>query len=104
MTRIRLHLFVLSSPALLIAGDNNAALRLGQGINAYSQRDYQTVVQQLRGVPAQLPKVSDYAVYYLASSELQTGDIDGAVRDLRAYRAQPATPSSPLAGKISLLT
>jgi soluble lytic murein transglycosylase len=95
---------VLALPltALLFSADT-ANLRLGQGINAYNLRDYPATIQQLRGLSTQIPKLSDYIVYHLASSELQTGDIDAAVRDLTAYRAQPA-PSSPLAGKIALLT
>ncbi|MDQ1469403.1 MAG: soluble lytic murein transglycosylase, partial [Bryobacterales bacterium] len=94
--------FALIFPVLVLSAEN-ANLRLGQGINAYNLRDYPTTVQQLRGLQSEIPKLSDYIAYYLASSELQTGDIDGAVRDLKAYRAQPAA-SSPMAGKISLLT
>jgi len=90
-------------PAVLLCADSSAPLRLGQGINAYNQHDYAGTIQHLRGLQPQLPKLSDYVVYHLASSELQTGDIEGAVRDLKAYRAQPVS-SSPLAGKIALLT
>ena len=93
-------------PALLLpaalAATDTAPNRLGQGVNAYNLRDFPGTIQQLRGLQPQIPKLSDYVVFHLASSELQTGDIDGAVRDLTAYRAQPVL-SSPLAGKISLL-
>ena len=40
--------------------------------------------------------------YYLAYSELVTGDVDGAVSLLNTYRANPIE-ASPLGGKISLL-
>ncbi|HVW86827.1 MAG TPA: transglycosylase SLT domain-containing protein [Bryobacteraceae bacterium] len=86
-------------PAVAPAADPGV-IRLGQAINAYNVRDYSSVVEHLRGV--QIPRLSDYVAYHLASSELQTGDIDGAVRDLAVYRAKPIA-SSPLAGKISLL-
>ena len=92
---------IAALPLSAWAGDP-AATRLGQGINSYNVRDFGGVIQQLRGVQQQIPKLSDYVTYYLASSELQTGDIEGAVRDLAAYRASPIG-SSPLAGKISLL-
>ncbi|MES1258029.1 MAG: transglycosylase SLT domain-containing protein [Acidobacteriota bacterium] len=98
---MKLRAFTFLLPALLSAADT-APTRLGQGINAYNVKDYPGAIQQLRGLQTQLPKLTDYVVYHLASSELQTGDIDGAVRDLTAYRGQPA-PASPLAGKISLL-
>jgi soluble lytic murein transglycosylase len=86
--------------AALLAADASEA-RLGQGINAYNLHDYGGTIQHLRGLS--IPKLSDYISYYLGSSELQTGDIDGAVRDLTAYRANPIA-STPLAGKISLTT
>jgi len=89
-------------PAVLSAADT-APTRLGLGINAYQVKDYSGAVQHLRGLQPQLPKLSDYIVYYLASSEQQTGDIDGAVRDLAAYRSGRPGAVSPLAGKISLL-
>ncbi|MDP9171078.1 MAG: hypothetical protein M3N54_10715, partial [Acidobacteriota bacterium] len=78
------------------------ALRLGQGLNAYNVHDFGGAVQYLRGLETQLPKLSDYVVYYRASAELQSGDTEGAVRDLAAYRANPVV-SSPLAGRIALL-
>ncbi|HKD05831.1 MAG TPA: transglycosylase SLT domain-containing protein [Bryobacteraceae bacterium] len=79
-----------------------AETRLGQGINAYNAHDYGAAIQHLRGLASQLPKVSDYVTYHLASAELQIGDVDAAARDLAAYRANPVA-ASPLAGKIALL-
>ena len=76
--------------------------RLGQAINAYNVHDYSGVIQNLRSVDSQVSRLSDYVAYHLASSELQTGDVEGAVRDLTSYRLHPIA-SSPLAGKISLL-
>lgn len=102
MTPCRTFGLALAAASVLLSADS-AALRLGQGINAYNTHDFSAVTQQLRSLSPQLPKLQDYIAYYLASAELQTGDIDGAVRDLKAYRTQPAA-SSPLAGKLALLT
>jgi soluble lytic murein transglycosylase len=90
---------LLPAFAFLAPAAELAESKLGQGINAYNVHDYSTAIQQLRGL--QIPKLNDYIAYYLASSELQTSDFDGAVRDLTAYRKNPSA-SSPLAGKISL--
>jgi soluble lytic murein transglycosylase len=88
--------------AACAAAADLAETRLGQGINAYNAHDYASAVQHLRGLAPQLPRVSDYVTYHLASAELQAGDADAAARDLAAYRANPVD-SSPLAGKIGLL-
>src|SRR5665213_2608819 len=88
--------------AALLGAADLSETRLGQGINAYNIHDYGGAIQHLQGLAPQLPKLSDYIAYNLASSEMQVGDIDGAVRDLTAYRAHPIA-SSPLAGKLSLM-
>ncbi len=75
--------------------------RLGSGINAYNVHDYSGAAQQLRGLEQQIPKLADYITYYRASAEMQSGDGEGAVRDLAAYRLKPVA-SSPLAGKIAV--
>jgi soluble lytic murein transglycosylase len=101
---MRIPALVFLIPVVLNAADTTPAssARLGQGINSYGVKDYASAAQSLRGLQSQIPKLSDYITYHVASSELQTGDLDGAVRDLTAYRSRPVL-SSPLAGKISLL-
>jgi len=84
----------------LAYGADAPVSELGQGITAYSARDFKGAIVHLRG--RQFPGLSDYLTYYLASSEQQTGDYDSALAALAAYRANPVT-SSPLAGKIALL-
>lgn len=90
---------------LLLAGGVQAAepglLDLGQGINAYNSRDFLGAVSHLRTARS-VTSLSDYVTYHLAYAEVLTGDVDGALSLLTAYRANPI-PSSPLAGKISLL-
>jgi len=87
--------------AAALSATDTSELRLGQGINSYNLHDYGGAIPHLRDL--RIPKLSDYIAYYLGSSELQTGDIDGAVRDLTVYRNNPVA-STPLAGRISLLT
>ena len=96
-------IFALMLPALVLPAmpADLSESRLGQGVSAYNLHDYSGAIQHLRGL--QIAKLSDYVAYYLGSSELQTQDFDDAVRDLLVYRKNPA-PSSPLAGKIALLT
>ena len=96
---------VLGTLLFLLAGAVQAAepglTDLGQGINAYNARDFNGAISHLRAARGVAP-VSDYVTYHLAYSELLTGDVDGALALLTAYRANPID-SSPLVGKISLL-
>src|ERR1700689_4047850 len=90
---------------LLLAGGTQAAepglLDLGQGINAYNSRDFIGAVSHLKTARS-VTSLSDYVTYHLAYAQVLTGDVDGALSVLTAYRANPIA-SSPLAGKISLL-
>jgi soluble lytic murein transglycosylase len=74
---------------------------LGQGINAYNSRDFAGAVSHLKTARS-ATLLSDYVTYHLAYSEVLTGEVDGALAVLNAYRAKPID-SSPLAGKINLL-
>jgi soluble lytic murein transglycosylase len=74
---------------------------LGQGITAYNSRDFAGAVSHLRNA-RNVTLLSDYVTYNLAYSQVLTGDVDGALGLLNAYRANPID-ASPLAGKISLL-
>jgi soluble lytic murein transglycosylase len=74
---------------------------LGQGITAYNSRDFNGAISHLRSARG-VNQLSDYVTYHLAYSQMLTGDVDGALALLTAYRANPQA-SSPLAGKIDLL-
>ncbi len=82
-------------------GAEPGLLELGQGINAYNSRDFIGAVSHLR-TARNVTLLSDYVTYHLAYAQVLTGDVDGALSLLTAYRANPID-SSPLAGKISLL-
>ncbi len=74
---------------------------LGQGIGAYNTRDFNSAIARLQSARS-VAKLADYDAYYLGYSQLLTGNVDGAMATLNAYRAHPVE-SSPLAGKISVL-
>jgi soluble lytic murein transglycosylase len=94
-----------SGLVLLLAGSlwgaESGLLDLGQGINAYNSRDFNSAASHLKTARSLTP-LSDYVTYHLAYSQVVTGDIDGALNVLNTYRANPIA-SSPLHGKISLL-
>lgn len=100
-------LFLLAAGVLCAAAATNdsGATELGRGISAYNTRDFSGAIAHLaaaRGAANVGTKLADYIAYHLAYSQLLTGDVDGALNTLNAYRARPID-SSPLAGKISLL-
>ncbi len=90
---------------LLTAGLGFAAedgtIALGQGIAAYNSRDFSAAAAHLAGA-TDLTKLADYVTCYRAWAQLQTGNFEGAIATVAAYREHPIK-SSPLAGKISLV-
>lgn len=96
-------LFVLTAGLMLAATtpSDSSVTELGRGINAYNTRDFNGAIVHLKAAGA-ATRLADYVAYHLAYSELLTGDVDGALNTLNAYRTKPID-SSPLAGKISLL-
>ena len=90
---------------LLLAGSTCRAdtglSDLGQGISAYYARNFTGAISHLKTARG-VTKLSDYVTYHLAYSQVLTGDVDGALAQLTAYRANPIS-ASPLAGKINLL-
>jgi soluble lytic murein transglycosylase len=109
--RPNLLLRYLANSAILLAGSAgvpggaHAAITgiadLGQGINAYNSRDFTGAVSHLKAARP-VTALGDYVTYHLAYSQVLTGDVDGALSLLVAYRANPVD-ASPLAGKLSLL-
>jgi soluble lytic murein transglycosylase len=78
-----------------------AVSELGKGIEAYSAHDFKGAIARLQAAHT-VTRLADYDAYYLAWSQLLTGNVDGALATLNAYRAHPIV-SSPLAGKITVL-
>jgi soluble lytic murein transglycosylase len=96
---------VLISAASLAAsaafGATPALTELGQGIGAYNTRDFNSAISRLQSARS-ITKLADYDAYYLGYSQLVTGNVDGALATLNAYRTHPVE-ASPLGGKISVL-
>jgi soluble lytic murein transglycosylase len=96
---------VVAGAVLLWSGAANAAdpalSDLAQGINAYNSRDFNNAIAHLRAAGS-IAKLSDYVAYHLAYSQLINADVDGSLRTLTAYRANPIA-ASPFAGKLSVL-
>jgi soluble lytic murein transglycosylase len=93
-------------PALVLAASGvfaaaPAVTELGQGIGAYSTRDFKSAIARLESARS-VTKLGDYDSYYLAYSQLLTGNVDGALATLNTYRAHPLE-ASPLGGKITVL-
>jgi peptidoglycan lytic transglycosylase len=94
-----LALLVLTASAVF--GAAPGVTDLGQGIGAYNTRDFNSAIARLQAARS-VTKLADYDAYYLGYSQLLTGNVDGALATLNAYRAHPVE-ASPLAGKISVL-
>jgi soluble lytic murein transglycosylase len=56
--------------------------RLALGIAAYEQKDYAAAIEDLRGLPAKLSAISDYAAYYLAAASVESDDLARVAQDL----------------------
>ena len=78
-----------------------AAARLALGVVALEQKDYATAMADLRKALPKLPRIADYAAYYLASAEVESQNLETVAKNLETVRA--AVPASPLAGRAWLL-
>jgi soluble lytic murein transglycosylase len=75
--------------------------RLALGVVSYERKDYAAAIATLRPLPAKLPKIADYAAFYLAAARVESSDFSGVAQDL--VPAHAADPHSPLEGKAWLL-
>ena len=71
---------------------------LAMGISAYEQKNFAGAIALLAPVAAQLPRIADYAGYYLAASRVESGDFAPVPKDAAA-----AHQNSPLNGKSWIL-
>jgi len=72
------------------------------GINAYTAKDYPAAIQHLTAASGDVPLLSDYIAYHLASARDLSGDPAGAKRELERF-ASGRTVLSPLGAKAALL-
>jgi len=54
-----------------------------EGYHAYQQRDPRITIQRMRIAVRQCPTLADYALFYLASAERDSGDSNDAANDFR---------------------
>ncbi len=88
--------------AALHAKDQDGALaRLALGVTAFEQKDNGRAVSNLKAAQPRLPKVADYAVYYIAAAQIQAKDETSAGTELEHLRDLPAP--SPLAARATVL-
>src|SRR5258708_2704169 len=87
-----------SGPALFA---QTGAARLARGISNFESRHYNDAIQDLKAAQPQVPKLADYAAYYLAASRVELKDFEQARKDLAPFK-DLSTPS-PLESKAALL-
>jgi len=82
--------------------DQDGALaRFALGVTSFEQQDYDRAIRNLKAAQTRLVKVEDYAVYYMAASQLQAKDESSILQELE--RIQDRAAPSPLAGKATVL-
>ena len=82
--------------------DQDGALaQLALGITSFEQKDYDRAARYLKGAQARLPKIEDYAVYYMASAQMQAKDQAGIPKQLVKFQTLPI--ASPLAARAKVL-
>jgi soluble lytic murein transglycosylase len=88
--------------AALHAKDQDGALaRLALGVTSFEQKDYDRAISNLKTAQVRLPKIADYALYYLAAAQLQAKGETSVANELEHLRDLPAP--SPLAARATVL-
>src|SRR5580658_2514496 len=83
------------------ANADGALARLALGVAAYEQKDYPGAVAALKDLSGRLPRIADYAVYYLAAAQVELKSAEGVAKELAAVHAGEVP--SPLAGRAWLV-
>lgn len=88
--------------AVVHTKDQKGALaRLALGITAIEQKDYPRAITNLKAAQSRLPNLEDYAVYYLASAQLQVKDAANISTELERFHSLPL--ASPLSARALVL-
>ena len=92
----------LESFAAVHAKDQKGALaRLALGIALLEQKDFPRAITNLKAAQPRLPNLEDYAVYYLASAQLQLKDVANISTELDRFQSLPL--ASPLSARALVL-
>jgi soluble lytic murein transglycosylase len=81
--------------------NEEALARLALGVVSYEQKDYAAAVATLQPLAGKLPRIADYAAFYLAAARVESNDFAGVVSDLAP--AHTGESRSPLEGKAWIL-
>jgi soluble lytic murein transglycosylase len=81
---------------------NGALARFTIGVVALEQKDYASAIDNLTAARTRLPKLADYAGYYLGTARVQSEDFAGAAKDLEEASAAASVPS-PLTSRALIL-
>jgi soluble lytic murein transglycosylase len=82
--------------------DQDGALaRLALGVTSFEQKDYDRAIANLKTAQVRLPKIADYALYYLAAAQIQTKGETSVAQELEHLRDLPVR--SPLAARATVL-
>lgn len=82
--------------------DQSGALaHLALGVASLEQKDFPRSIQHMKTAAARLPKIQDYADYYLASAQLQAKDEADIAKELAVF--EDAQIASPLASRAVVL-
>jgi soluble lytic murein transglycosylase len=92
---------LLAGATLFGQGRNPALSSLAAGITAYERKDYATAIGSLKGLSGRLPKLADYAGYYLAAAEVESKMRTDVAADVATVWAAPVT--SPLVAKAAII-
>jgi len=88
--------------ATVHAKDQEGALaRLALGVTSLEQKDYDRAIGNLRAAQPRLPKIEDYAIYYLITAQIQAKDEADIPKEVELFQNLPA--ASPLATKAVVL-
>jgi predicted negative regulator of RcsB-dependent stress response len=84
------------------AKDQEGALaRLALGVTSLEQKDYDRAIGNLRAAQPHLPKIEDYAIYYLVTAQIQAKDEADIPKEVERF--QNLSAASPLAMKAVVL-
>src|ERR1044071_1887183 len=98
---ILLPVFLLLGAPVDGRGQTEELSKLAAGVQAYERKDYRAAVTSLQGLETRLPKLADYAAYYLAAAGVEGKISDDVTAELGAVWSAPV--SSPLAANAAMV-
>ncbi len=94
-------MMILAAAGACFGQSTLALTRLGNGVTAYQQKKFPAAIESLKAVQGKLPKLNDYATYYLAAAHAEGQQFALVDKELAAFGS--AEIASPLHGPAVLL-